>query len=93
MKKITTLEYLKAKRIVDHYMLQQQLGKYQFLYWTEGDDDEQIREKYITATSIEAACKKFLALMPSDTVKVDYEVMFQGNYYDISKYPAFENLL
>lgn len=94
-KKITRASYLKAKRVVNAYEKQQQAGKYQFLYWLQGEenDEESVSEKWITAYNIQSACSKFLKLSSSDMVKVDYEVFFNGQYLDISEYEDFRSLI
>lgn len=93
MRKVTKAEYLKAKRVVDNYMLQQQLGKYQFLYWLEFDIEDDPKEMWIQASNIDTACELFLTKKSSDVARVDYEVMFQGNYYDITDKKGFEDLI
>jgi hypothetical protein len=95
MERITKAKYMKAVRVVAAYEKQQRAGKFQFLYWLEEDigNDERVKEKIINAKDIDEACKKFLLIKSSDTAKVDYEVMFDGGYFDISQKTGFENLI
>jgi hypothetical protein len=94
-KKISRSEYLKAKRVVSAYEKQQNAGKFQFLYWLEGEvgNDEAMNEKWIAAKSIKTACEKFLLMKSSDVVKVDYEVMHKSEYFDISDVKGFRHLI
>lgn len=95
MRHVTKREYIKAVRTIEAYNKQQAVGKYQFLYWLEDDffDDEKIKEILIEAKNIDDACEKFLLKKPSDVSKVDYEVMFEGKYIDISDKKEFEDFI
>lgn len=95
MRKITKSEYTKAQRIVAAYEKQQQAGKYQFLYWLEGEDHnlDAMKIKWIDAKVIDDACEKFLLQKSSDVVRVDYEVMFEYDYIDITNKKGFEYLI
>lgn len=93
MRKVTRTEYLKAQRIVHNYLKQQQAGKYQFLYWLEGEEEGDAKEMWVQANNIDVACDLFLKKKSSDVVKVDYEVMFDGEYLDITNKIGFEDLI
>jgi hypothetical protein len=95
MRRITRTEYLKAQRIVSAYEKQQRQGVYQFLYWLEDgiDDEDAVCEMLVKAKSIEGACEIFLKKKSSDVVKVDYEVAFNREFFDITNVKGFENLI
>lgn len=94
MRKITKAEFLKAQRVIQTYKIQQQEGKYQFLYWLVDDTEEDnMCEKWIKAKSLDQACNIFLAWKTSNVVRVDYEVYFNGTYIDITNRSGFEDLI
>ncbi len=91
---ISKREYLKAQKTIRKYQEQLLKGKYQFLYFTNGNVSENVI--WIKAKNIDDACQRMRNFINETSPKikeVDYEVFFNEKYIDISKQECLQDFM
>lgn len=91
---ITKRQYVDAQKTIRKYHEQLLKGQYQFLFFI--NESSEVNEKWIKAKNIEDACqkmKKYIDETSKNITTVDYEVMFERKYIDISENELLKNLM
>lgn len=93
---ITKREYNKALKIIKQYQEQEANRKprrssiWLFIWF---DEDRNQYNKFVRASKLDTACRKFLREKPKAMVSVDEEVENKGKYYDISDREDFKEYI
>ena len=88
-------EYNKALKVIKEYEKQQICvlktdTSFGFLWF---DKNDKYSQRIIRAKNINSACNKFLLNIPKTLVTIDYEVLNNNTYIDISNKKKFQKYL